>query len=126
MRRRWTCPASCSPGVLHTQARHAEAEKLARDAIQSRKERLGADHPSLSSPLNTLGMILVDRNRLEEAERHYRKALELWEHAFGRPDEGNPANLAGVRLTLGFEKEAEEIYARAVESCRARLGRHHR
>jgi len=112
--------------VLHATGEAAEAESLLRDALAWTLEARGDNHPSTCTVRNQLGVVVMARNRHEEAEQLFRKALAGWEHAYGHADEGILRNLARLLAIEGRVDESALLCARALESARARLGPNHR
>ena len=55
--------------------RYADAEPLLRSALETRRARLGSDHPDVAESLLDLGATLVSLTRYEAAEASIREAL---------------------------------------------------
>ncbi len=67
--------------------------------------------PEFLEAINTLGIIYYQRAEYDQAERYFRRALEI------NADAVEPlVNLGGVLLTQGKSKEAVEVNQRAIEA----------
>jgi len=56
---------------------HATAHRLLRDLAASQEASLGPQHPDLAVTLNNLAFVCEQTNRLEDAERNYRRARAI-------------------------------------------------
>ena len=56
---------------------YSEAERLLREAAAKQELSLGSLHPDLASTLNNLALVCERTNKLDEAERGYRRAHRL-------------------------------------------------
>jgi tetratricopeptide (TPR) repeat protein len=106
-------------GVAHLRnADLAGAEDTLRAVLAARRAG-GGDEEALASALNTLGVVLAQREEgRHEAEGLYREALALRERLFG-PDHEEVAttvqNLAALDLARGRVPEALAAFERAAE-----------
>src|SRR6185503_1132725 len=66
-------------GLDHARGDYSSAEPLARNGLAIRVRALGAEHPDVGRDLAALGAILDGEKRQEEAERLYRRAIEIFE-----------------------------------------------
>ncbi len=64
--------------------KHAQAEELIRQLLDSRRKKYGCDHLLVASGLNCLGVILQANGQLTEAETVALRALSLRERLLGR------------------------------------------
>jgi hypothetical protein len=64
---------------------YAAAEQLLRDAVHQQEAHLGPLHPDLANTLNNLGVVCDLSDKVEEAERCYRRAYAIAAARFG-PD----------------------------------------
>ena len=64
--------------VRNNQARYAEAESLARNALEMHRRLHGADHPETAWALFTLGVSLRNQQKLDEAETAQREAIRIF------------------------------------------------
>jgi tetratricopeptide (TPR) repeat protein len=62
--------------VLDQESRYAEAEKCARQTLDTRRRVLGAAHRDTLSSMSELARILNDQGRYREAEKLNREALD--------------------------------------------------
>src|SRR5688572_8934019 len=60
-----------------TAADFVEAERLLREAAALQEARLGSLHPDLASTLNNLALVCERTNKIDEAERLYRRARAI-------------------------------------------------
>ncbi len=78
---------------------YAEAERLARRALELRRRELGAEHEDVAATLAVIGNVLGERGDFDGAVEHYREALRILEERVA-PDHPMIArtinNLAGV------------------------------
>jgi kinesin light chain len=51
---------------------------------------LGADHPDVAKQLNNLALLCQNQGKFEDVERHYARALSIYE-ALGGPHDPNVA-----------------------------------
>ncbi len=69
-------------GVLRNSLRYyAAAEALLRRALSIREQRLGPDHPTVASSLNSLAAIHWNQGRVSKAELLWRRSLGIVEQA---------------------------------------------
>ena len=92
-------------GSAREQAHRAEdALPVLEAAVAMWAGAVGADHPTLATPLINLGNVALDLRRFDDAERHFERALELMLSAVG-PRHPNVAaalnNLCLVAVTRG-------------------------
>ncbi|KAI8662890.1 hypothetical protein NCS56_01093800 [Fusarium sp. Ph1] len=115
-------------GFFLFQGRYAEAERLQREAIRTREELLGAEHPETLTVISDLASTLWRQDRLEEAEELETRVIEAWKRAEG---EEHPkaldamSNLARTISDLGRSKEAEELETRVFQTRKRVLGEEH-
>jgi len=83
------------------------AEQL-REAAAIQEAELGPNHPDLADTLNNLGVACEKAERLDEAERHYRRALAIAIKAF-------PAGHEAVATSRNNLKEFCEANGRPLE-----------
>ncbi|KAJ8598954.1 hypothetical protein CTAYLR_009933 [Chrysophaeum taylorii] len=139
-----------------TQGKLEEAEPLFRRAIEIVKVTLGENHPDLAKWRNNLGSLLHKKvgylgskwhrdstqGKLEEAERLFRRAIEIGKVTLGENHRGLAARLNNLGLLLydqvdylgskwqrdstqGKLKEAEPLFRRAIEIGKVTLGENH-
>lgn len=108
--------------------RPADAENLARAAVEQAERGLGAKAAETANLYRLLGDALFNQKRFMEAEPYFRKALAGREAALG-PDNLDVARSAGdLAVTLKELKrygEAETFYKQALAIRQKLLGPHH-
>jgi len=80
---------------------------------------LGPDHPQVAYPLNGLANVYYNQEKYAEAESLYKRALHIWEHAFGSGHTLTRTvvrNYAMLLRKTGREVEASELEARFLAS----------
>src|SRR5690349_11270222 len=98
------------------QGQISQAEPLAMQAVELAR-RVLPGHPLLATAINNLAQIERFQQRYEEAEKHYREAIETWKHALGsaHPDVAKGwMNLAALYHERGREAGAEDLYRQSV------------
>jgi tetratricopeptide (TPR) repeat protein len=113
--------------IRMAQGEYAVAEPLYRQALALRRERYGAQHPSLINPLNNLGVILRRSEQFAAAAEVYRELLALQRASFGEEyqDPVILANLAGALFAQEAWAEALEFYRQARDAKRQSSGPEH-
>jgi serine/threonine-protein kinase len=110
--------------VLQTKRDFEGARRQLEGALAIRREALGERHPMVALNMNDLGLLAFESGALDEAERHYRRALDAY-----APD--NPWRSATVfNLARLFEERgdlaaAERGYREALDAQRAQYGADH-
>lgn len=97
--------------------RLVDAERSLREAVEILESK-GDDHPELAQTLVNLGVVLRHRERYDEAESLYRRAIAIQEESLGdaHPDLGATCfNLGRVQELRGDLAGAEPSYRRASE-----------
>ena len=94
-----------------------EAELRFRQALEERETRYGTGHGGIASSLLYLGIVVGEQGRLEEAERHLRRARPFYE---GNVRTGWRTGflihqLARVVARAGRIDEARELFEEAIE-----------
>lgn len=69
--------------MLQDDRQHAAAEALFREVLAERERRLGVGDVLTRNSLNNLGLVLSLQGKLDEAEVHYRRALDVERGLFG-------------------------------------------
>jgi tetratricopeptide (TPR) repeat protein len=108
------------------QGRHQEA-LLMQPASEALAE-LADDYLLRASALNSLGSLLTDMGRYEEAQQVHERVLALRQKALGpeHPDVATSLNnLGGVLFYLGKYEEARQMHARALALREKVLGPEH-
>jgi len=103
-------------GLLVTLARFQEAEPLARQALEKRRELLGEVHPDVAASLELLAKLLKEQGRYSDAEPLYRQSLEILKRTYGdsHPEVAHELNnLGDLQVRQGRYSEAESLYKSA-------------
>ena len=87
----------------------AQAEPLAKDALDQRRAILAATNPDLAVSTSLLGWIKYERGQAKEGEELLRQAVELWHNV----DPENPRGTSRTLNDLGVAVEAAGKYAEA-------------
>jgi serine/threonine-protein kinase len=106
-----------------------KATALLQDALQTRKEVLGSEHPEVANSLNNLANVLDDHGDYAGAEARHREALAMRRRLLGddHPDVAKSLNnLAIVLNNKGDYRGAEAAHREALALKRRRLGNEHR
>jgi len=105
---------------------HAQAEPLAREALELRRTLFGGPHADVATSLNLLGWILHQSGRTDEAEPLLREAVTVGRRVFAdRADErlARALNDLGVaREAVGAYEEAEALYRESLAERREAVG----
>jgi tetratricopeptide (TPR) repeat protein len=105
-----------------------DAERFQLEAVELRKEALGAEHPDTLSSMNNLAMTYHDQGRWGKAEKLFVRVMGTRKTKLGadHPDMlTSMNNLALTYWNLGRWKEAEKLGVQAMETRKARLGADH-
>ncbi|KAI9677098.1 MAG: hypothetical protein M1822_008207 [Bathelium mastoideum] len=111
--------------VLHRLGRLSEAERVAVDVHQERKEMLGQWHQETLASLNNLGLIYISQARLDLAEKTLRAALDGKVVASGENERRvmiSMINLGEVLQSREKYEEAEQMFMKVVEWRKEHLG----
>ena len=90
-----------------------EAEMLYLEALERLETAAGPVHPRLAAVLLRLGDFYSTQIRLDDAERIYRRALSIYEHAFGKDN-------LDVAIALQYLSEILDAQGRNAESAEIR------
>ena len=112
-------------GVALGERKLEEAEHYAQAALQNAASGAEPSNVGLAALYNNLGQLYRFQQRYEEAEKAYRKAIDLWTAARG-PEHPYVAdgllNFAAFEHERGRERAAEDLYRRAAEIFERALG----
>ena len=112
---------------MRAAGRFAEAERACRHALGGYEAVRGPRHPDVAGALVELGLILEARDRLRDAARCHRRALDLVptgtrDGELARLALRARVALAGIDRALGAYDEAGRAYAAALRDARRRFG----
>jgi tetratricopeptide (TPR) repeat protein/tRNA A-37 threonylcarbamoyl transferase component Bud32 len=109
-------------------AKHADAERHLRAALELRERVLGPDHPDTLSSVNNLAGLHMDKGDYSAAEPLYQRALAGYEKSLG-PDHPHTLtsvnNLAKLLSDKGDTAVAEQLLQRALSGSEKSLGPDH-
>jgi tetratricopeptide (TPR) repeat protein len=114
--------ASLAFGPLQHLGDFAQAEALARLALEIDEQRFGPQSSQVGRDLNNLAALLHATNRMTEAETIYRRVLAIDEQNLGAHQAITLNNLAQVLKSTNQLAEAEILMRRALEADERRLG----
>jgi eukaryotic-like serine/threonine-protein kinase len=100
--------------------RLAEAEALARAALDSQRRVLGDDHPDVAAALAVLGDVHMRQARYADSEREMRESLAIRQRVLGRDTEPAAASLTQLGRLLDLEGKYELARAAAEEALAIR------
>lgn len=102
--------------TLYQQRKHAQAIKVAREALEVAKKTFGPEHPNVAESMDNLATYLTADGNYQEAEALYLQSLALIEKNFG-PKSGYLAiflnYLADFYVKIGKPEEAKKYQERA-------------
>src|SRR5262249_32975635 len=101
--------------LMH-RGRHAEAERVAREALESRRTILGEQHLDVAHSTNEVGVARQAGGDSPKAQAFFGRARPLFSGALGEeppPPAIVPANLATVAQAQGKPAEARRLLTRA-------------
>jgi serine/threonine-protein kinase len=106
-----------------------QAERLAREALETRRNLFGAAHADVVASLDLVGWIQRQRGELDNAEALLREAVTIGRHVF--PPAGDPRlaralnDLGVVHDARGEHAEAATLYRESIDMRRRLLGEEH-
>ncbi|KAF6804329.1 Kinesin light chain 5, partial [Colletotrichum plurivorum] len=107
---------------------YSKAEVIVQQAVSTRAEILGQEHPSTLTSMNNLALTYRNQGRWKEAEELFVRVMETRERVLGEehPDTlTSMANLASTFWNQGRWKEAEELDVRVMEMNKRVVGEEH-
>jgi tetratricopeptide (TPR) repeat protein/CHAT domain-containing protein len=114
--------------ALYQQGQYAKAVAKARETLALRRKALPKDHPDLAQSLHSLGALLRDMGKNDEARKHLEEALALRRKILPKdhPDLAYSLNNLGVLLRdMGRRDEARQNYEEALAIQRQALPKDH-
>jgi serine/threonine protein kinase/lipopolysaccharide biosynthesis regulator YciM len=106
----------------------ASGERYERESLRIFQENAGRSHPDYAVALATLGHILTERGRYDEAERMLKEAYDIDSRVFGADNQrvaDIESHLAVLYARRGDFARALEAAAHAVRISTGRLGLQH-
>ncbi|KAM0511354.1 hypothetical protein ACHAPE_009942 [Trichoderma viride] len=113
---------------LQSDGRYREAEIPYEQVIESRKAKLGAEHPKTLKSMSSLSLTLYNQGRWEEAEKLGVQVIESHKAKLGANHPSTLTsmnNLAFIYKNQGRWEEAEKLNVQVMESRKAKLGADH-
>ncbi|KAJ0335179.1 hypothetical protein COL154_013769 [Colletotrichum chrysophilum] len=107
---------------------YSKAEVMVQQAVGTRAEILGQEHPSTLMSMANLASTLWNQGRWKEAEELDVRVIEMRKRVLGEEHPStlmSMANLASTYRDQGRWKEAEELDMRVIETCLRVLGEEH-
>ena len=114
--------------VFTNLALYADAESLLNDALETRREALGSQHPLVAESLHNLAFLKFHLDKNLEAEDLRRKAIAIQREAFPDGDAELALGLNGLASLLREKRwldEAEALAEEALTMQRRLLGNKH-
>lgn len=114
--------------VYRTLQRLPEAERLFREAFETRRELLGPDHPDTLTSANWLGITVFEQSRFDEALEIDHDVLERRQRVLGNTHEDTlktQHNIAVVHRFTGDLGKAESLFTELLETQLTALGEEH-
>ena len=120
--------------MLQDQEKLGEAEPLFREALATRRRKLGNEHPDTLASIEKMAGLLKKQGKLGEAESLYNEALVGRKRAY-ELEEGRDtlvsmltsmSNMAGLFKLQGKLDEAELLFCEVLDKRRHELGDKHR
>jgi tetratricopeptide (TPR) repeat protein len=102
-----------------------EAQTIARQVVDLIEGDSGASAIELSRALGTLGKVLSDQGRYQEAEQILLRSLAIKEAAHEPDRTATLSNMAVLTLRLGRDEQALEYFEQALQNAEELLGENH-
>ena len=107
--------------ILKKQGKYREAEGLAREALDIRRDRLSPGHPSFTISLRLLGSNLQEQNRYAESESLFREAIATEVRIDGEASATSLNHLGHLFWRCGRFSEAESLFQQVLAISRRRI-----
>ncbi|KAK6857650.1 hypothetical protein PG995_006477 [Apiospora arundinis] len=104
------------------------AEKLFVEVMETRKQKLGVDHPSTLASMANLASTFSNQGRWEEAEKLDVEVMETSKQKLGVDHPSTLASMANLASTFsnqGRWEEAEKLDVEVMETSKQKLGADH-
>lgn len=105
-----------------------DAQTLLEESVETRRSRLGTDHPEVAEALNALGRVLGKTGKFDEAHRIHEEALAIREKAFGKNTQETAKswhNLGNMQWEKGDYEAAQSCYEKSLSIREEVLGANH-
>ncbi|KAJ9492707.1 hypothetical protein VN97_g479 [Penicillium thymicola] len=103
-------------------------DTLTMQVMETRKTKLGEDHPDTLTSISNLALTFWNQGRLEEAELLGVQVMETRKAKLGEDHPDTLTSISNLALTFydqGRWKEAELLQVQVMETCKAKLGEDH-
>jgi tetratricopeptide (TPR) repeat protein len=120
--------ASKCAGTLYSDGRYEEAEELFVQVMETRKTKLGADHPDTLTSMANLASTYRNQGRWDDAEKLFVQVIETRKTKLGADHPStltSMANLASTYTNQGRWDDAEKLFVQVMETSRTKLGADH-
>ncbi|KAJ5683654.1 hypothetical protein N7462_006819 [Penicillium macrosclerotiorum] len=107
------------------QGRWEEAEQLFVQVIDTRKTKLGVDHPDTLTSMANLASTYKNQGRWDKAEQLEVQVIEASKTKLGVAHPStltSIANLASTYMNQGRWEEAEQLFVQVIETSKTKLG----
>ncbi|KAM7211693.1 HET domain containing protein, partial [Rhypophila decipiens] len=114
--------------ALYQDGHFNDAEKLFVQVMETRKTKLGADHPSTLTSMANLASTYRNQGRWDDAEKLFVQVMETSKTKLGadHPDTlTSMANLASTYRNQGRWDDAEKLDVQVMETSKTKLGADH-
>ncbi|KAK4652120.1 hypothetical protein QC762_0099710 [Podospora pseudocomata] len=114
--------------IYYDEGRWEEAEKLQVQVMETRKTKLGADHPDTLTSMINLASTYRNQGRWEEAEKLEVQVMETSKMKLGVDHPStltSIGNLASTYMNQGRWEEAEKLEVQVMETRKTKLGADH-
>ncbi len=105
-----------------------KAQAIYRRILQNQETELGSDHPDVGLTLNSLGMLLVDKEKYQKALLSFERARLIWRKVYGKESENLAfvtGNMALANSRLGKTKLAQKMFLEAIAMLKNVSGPQH-
>ncbi|KAM0251725.1 hypothetical protein ACHAQJ_008046 [Trichoderma viride] len=113
---------------LYDDGRYQEAETVFKQVVETRKRKLGANHPDTLKSIHNLAGTYMKQDRLEDAENLNVQVMKMMKTELGadHPDTLKSIhNLAVIYKKQGRLKEAEKLNLQLIKTRKIELGGEH-
>jgi tetratricopeptide (TPR) repeat protein len=118
----------CTAGLFLSREQWKEAERLQLQAIETRKEVLGEEHPDMLASMGDLALIYSKQGWWEKAELLNIQVIEKKKSVLGEEHPSTLASMGNLALTYsnqGRWREAESLEVQLMETRKRTLGEEH-
>ncbi|KAL6409280.1 hypothetical protein AUP68_05652 [Ilyonectria robusta] len=115
-------------GFSHWDGQWSEAEELSAQALATRRQLLGEEHPDTLASMGRLALIFEERGRWKEAEELHLRKLEISKRVLGEQNLETLNTMVNLGFILGKQgkfREAEELQSQALGIQKRVVGKEH-